>query len=400
MQTRAGRRPQSGDRPGCATCSSRRAALIKRRSHRVRGVRFHQRARLGASRWRCWRSATRWWRCACSIRSSWSCPTSAWSRCTTPRPASSCASTPTTAAFASASRASPRSARPSCARRFARAGVDALELSTDDDLVDAIVRFADMRKRAQRAWRPAAACRRTCSAPRDVTESRHELPLAPIPLAAAGAAAAGAAVHAGCCGARRRWRCATPACRSCKEAMGAGQTLAPPRPAAAVPAGAGAPCCWPRRGRWRWSRCRPTSRPSSWRWTCRAACARPTSQPNRLVAAQDAAKAFIKELPRTREGRHRRLRRHGAGGAAADRNREDLVAAIDRFQLQRAHRHRQRHRGLAGHAVPRRGHRPAVDADRPRAPARRRRSTGRARRTRRSSRRWRRARTPRRRSSC
>ena len=30
---------------------------------------------------------------------------------------------------------------------FADAGVDALELSTDDDLVDAILRFADLRKR-------------------------------------------------------------------------------------------------------------------------------------------------------------------------------------------------------------------------------------------------------------
>ncbi|HJV09971.1 MAG TPA: DUF58 domain-containing protein [Burkholderiales bacterium] len=33
---------------------------------------------------------------------------------------------------------------------FARAGIDALELSTDDDLVDAIRRFADMRKRRSR----------------------------------------------------------------------------------------------------------------------------------------------------------------------------------------------------------------------------------------------------------
>ena len=30
---------------------------------------------------------------------------------------------------------------------FAHAGVDALELRTDDDLVDAIMRFADLRKR-------------------------------------------------------------------------------------------------------------------------------------------------------------------------------------------------------------------------------------------------------------
>jgi uncharacterized protein (DUF58 family) len=33
---------------------------------------------------------------------------------------------------------------------FSEAGVDALELSTDDDLVDAILRFADLRKRRSR----------------------------------------------------------------------------------------------------------------------------------------------------------------------------------------------------------------------------------------------------------
>ena len=36
-------------------------------------------------------------------------------------------------------------------KALARAGVDALELSTDDDLVEAIVRFADLRKRKLRA---------------------------------------------------------------------------------------------------------------------------------------------------------------------------------------------------------------------------------------------------------
>lgn len=59
-------------------------------------------------------------------------------------------------------------------------------------------------------------------------------------------------------------------------------------------------------------------------------------EPNRLVAAQNAAKAFLDELPRTV--------RVGivtfAGSAAVVQPptlaREDLVAAIDRFQLQRA----------------------------------------------------------------
>ena len=43
---------------------------------------------------------------------------------------------------------------------FRQAGVDALELSTDDSLVDAILRFADLRKRRSQLRR-AEACRST-----------------------------------------------------------------------------------------------------------------------------------------------------------------------------------------------------------------------------------------------
>jgi Ca-activated chloride channel family protein len=58
-------------------------------------------------------------------------------------------------------------------------------------------------------------------------------------------------------------------------------------------------------------------------------------QPNRLVAAQEAAKAFIKELPRSV-----RVGVVSFDGTAAvvqppTQSREDIVAAIDRFQLQR-----------------------------------------------------------------
>ncbi len=58
-------------------------------------------------------------------------------------------------------------------------------------------------------------------------------------------------------------------------------------------------------------------------------------QPNRLTAAQEAAKAFINDLPpRTRAGVV-----SFAGTAAVvqppTQNREDAIAAIDRFQLQR-----------------------------------------------------------------
>jgi Ca-activated chloride channel family protein len=59
-------------------------------------------------------------------------------------------------------------------------------------------------------------------------------------------------------------------------------------------------------------------------------------QPNRLVAAQNAAKAFINELPR-----HVKVGLVAFAGSAQvaqlpTTNRDDLVTAIDRFQLQRA----------------------------------------------------------------
>jgi Ca-activated chloride channel family protein len=59
-------------------------------------------------------------------------------------------------------------------------------------------------------------------------------------------------------------------------------------------------------------------------------------EPNRLVAAQNAAKAFIAELPR-----HVRVGIVAFAGTAqvvqpVTQSREDLVAAIDKFQLQRA----------------------------------------------------------------
>ena len=58
-------------------------------------------------------------------------------------------------------------------------------------------------------------------------------------------------------------------------------------------------------------------------------------EPNRLVAAQEAAKAFVAELPR-----YLRVGVVSFAGTAAvvqppTQNREDILAAIDRFQLQR-----------------------------------------------------------------
>ena len=59
-------------------------------------------------------------------------------------------------------------------------------------------------------------------------------------------------------------------------------------------------------------------------------------EPNRLVAAQNAAKSFIAELPR-----HVKVGIVAFAGTASvvqpvTLSREDLVAAIDKFQLQRA----------------------------------------------------------------
>lgn len=59
-------------------------------------------------------------------------------------------------------------------------------------------------------------------------------------------------------------------------------------------------------------------------------------QPNRLVAAQNAAKAFLKELPRTVKVGIVAFAGSAQVAQLPTINREDLVTAIDRFQLQRA----------------------------------------------------------------
>jgi Ca-activated chloride channel family protein len=59
-------------------------------------------------------------------------------------------------------------------------------------------------------------------------------------------------------------------------------------------------------------------------------------QPNRLVAAQNAAKAFIAELPRNVKVGIVAFAGSAQVAQLPTVNREDLVTAIDRFQLQRA----------------------------------------------------------------
>ena len=124
------------------------------------------------------------------------------------------------------------SARTSCATAFRDAGVDALELSTDDDLVDAILRFADLRKRRSQLAAGAAAGLPQGGASGGAAmtflwpEFLWLLLLVPLLVAA---------VRLCCCGARRSWRCATPAWRWC-GGDGRGAALAAPRAAAPVPA--------------------------------------------------------------------------------------------------------------------------------------------------------------------
>ncbi|MBS0425839.1 MAG: VWA domain-containing protein [Proteobacteria bacterium] len=59
-------------------------------------------------------------------------------------------------------------------------------------------------------------------------------------------------------------------------------------------------------------------------------------KPNRLVAAQDAAKGFIKDLPRNVKVGVVAFAGSANVAQLPTTNREDLVAAIDSFQLQRA----------------------------------------------------------------
>jgi len=58
-------------------------------------------------------------------------------------------------------------------------------------------------------------------------------------------------------------------------------------------------------------------------------------EPNRLVAAQQAAKAFVAELPRGVRVGVVSFAGTAAVVQAPTQNREDILAAIDRFQLQR-----------------------------------------------------------------
>ena len=270
---------------------------------------------------------------------------------------------------------------------LAKVGVDALELSTNDDLVEAIVRFADMRKRRVRAG--SLQLRRRW---------QHELPLASIPLAAGWRRRCWCCCTSGCCARKKKLALRYASLSIVREAMGAGQSvrrhippllfllamvamlIAAARPMAVVVL--------------------PSNQQTiilamDVSGSMRAA----DVQPNRLVAAQEAAKSFLKDLPR-----HVKVGIVAFAGSASvaqlpTTNREDLVTAIDSFQLQRA--------TATGNAIvvslatlfPDAGI-DISDFGPQSRPARRAASTGPASRRPRSSRRWRPAPTPRPPSSC
>ena len=96
------------------------------------------------------------------------------------------------------------------------------------------------------------------------------------------------------------------------------------------------PCC---SSRWRdrppWSPCRRSRRPMILAMDVSGSMRATDLEPNRLAASQDAARAFIAELPRST-----RIGVVSFAGTAAlvqppTENRDDVLAAIERFQPQR-----------------------------------------------------------------
>ena len=239
--------------------------------------------------------------------------------------------------FAAAARAREAALR----RGLARAGVDTLELATDDDLLDAILRFADLRRQRSRLAAGGGAPAHLGAAEDRVAEGRVmkggipmnfiwpemlwlllAVPLLVLllPVAAAPAQEDRAALRqpgAGQGGAgQERW-------------------LAPPRAAGAAAAGR-SPCCCSRSARPAAVITLPSQQETIVLAMDVSGSMRATDVlPNRLVASQEAAKAFVAELPRSV-----RVAVVPFAGTAAvvqppTHEPRGRVAAIDRFQLQR-----------------------------------------------------------------
>ena len=200
---------------------------------------------------------------------------------------------------------------------LARAGVDTLELATDDDLADAILRFADLRKQRSRLanWSGPKPARLRHIRARPPPEGTMKIaPLDEFPLArrccgCCWRPAPACSATSGCCGGARRPRCATPAwpgeggarrAQRLAPARAAGAAAARDRRAAARHARPAAPS----------SRCRRQQQTIMLAMDVSGSMRATDVQPNRLVASQEAAKAFVADLPRNVRVARRRLRRH------------------------------------------------------------------------------------------
>ena len=187
---------------------------------------------------------------------------------------------------------------------LAQAGVDTLELATDDDLLERMLRFADLRKQRSRARQRSGAAHagapaRCMNAATEGTQG-HAMKFL-WPETAVGCwrcCRCWCCFMSGCCSGARRPRCATPALGLVKQALGTGQRLAPPRAADPAAAWRSPRCCSPLRGRLAVDQAAVAAQTIVLAMDVSGSMRATDVQPNRLVASQDAAKAFVAELPR------------------------------------------------------------------------------------------------------
>jgi hypothetical protein len=224
-----------------------------------------------------------------------------------------------------------------CCRTWPSAGADVVELATDDDLLDALMRFCDLRRQSGPA--EGAAALSGGDAPCAERSSRREPPHDQVPVArpavaAAAAAAAGGAVPVAA-GAQAAQDHAAPGQRG-RGPSGRGQGpgwrrhVPPLLMLLAVAAGLLAVA-------------RPTATltlPLAERTIMLAmdvsgSMRAEDVKPNRLVASQEAAKTFVNNLPREVRVGVVSFAGTAAVVQAPTTSRDDVIAAIDRFQLQR-----------------------------------------------------------------
>ena len=220
----------------------------------------------------------------------------------------------------SASARSPNGARRELRAAFRQAGVDALELATDDGTrrrADALCRPAQTQRARDQG--PAASCRSTCA-----TRSRRHLdePTAsgralsflwmllprcrPSSRCTGGSCAGGKAVACATptCAVKRRdrrgprWRRHVPPALFLARGRAMIVAVARPRP---------------------WSRCRRSTTRSFSRWTCPGMRPPRTSSPTGSSSRRrNAARAFIADQPSRTRIAIVVVRRHGRGGPGAD----------------------------------------------------------------------------------